>query len=152
MAASIIQRDKTLFLNLFKELEDHTMHIQKNDIPIKIKAPGAVARQKTDFGDATGYGKIGGEYFSMDEGTDIESLLHGLEGNLCNAPHWGYLVDGDITVTYSDGTREKAQTGDLFYWPPGHTVKAEKNSEFILFSPQAEHTPVMDHINKKING
>ncbi|MFO7557303.1 MAG: hypothetical protein R6X10_00600 [Desulfobacterales bacterium] len=128
------------------------MNIKKEDIPIKINTPGAVARQKTDFGDASGYGKIGGEYFSMGEGTDIEPLLQGLEGNLCNAPHWGYLIDGEITVTYTDGTREVVQTGDLFYWPPGHTVKAGKNSEFVLFSPQAEHTRVIDHMNRKING
>jgi len=128
------------------------MRIQKNDVPVKINVPGAVARQKTDFGDATGYGKIGGEYFSIGEGTDIEPLLQGLEGNLCNAPHWGYLIDGEITVTYTDGAREVVQTGDLFYWPPGHTVKAGKNSELILFSPQAEHTLVMDHMNKKLKG
>ena len=41
------------------------MHIAKNEVPIKVKAPGAVARQKTDFGDATGYGKKGYEYFTM---------------------------------------------------------------------------------------
>ncbi len=27
------------------------MRIQKNDVPIKINVPGALARQKTDFGD-----------------------------------------------------------------------------------------------------
>lgn len=30
------------------------MHIQISDDPIKVNAPGAVARQQTDFGDATG--------------------------------------------------------------------------------------------------
>lgn len=37
------------------------MRIAKRDIPVRIDVPGAVARQKTDFGDATGYGRIGGE-------------------------------------------------------------------------------------------
>ena len=49
------------------------MRIAKNDVPVKIDAPGAVARQMTDFGDATGYGKIGGEYFSLGAGTDINA-------------------------------------------------------------------------------
>ena len=35
------------------------MRIAKEDIPVRIDAPGAVARQQTDFGDASGYGKIG---------------------------------------------------------------------------------------------
>ena len=58
------------------------MRIQKNDVPIKINVPGALARQKTDFGDATDYGTMGAEYFTLDEGTDIAPLLQGLEDDL----------------------------------------------------------------------
>ena len=126
------------------------MHISKNEVPIKINAPGAVARQKTDFGDATGYGKIGAEYFTMAAGTDIAPLLHGLEDDVCHAPHWGYLINGEITVTYKNGETEDVHSGDLFYWPPGHTVKVGKDAEMVLFSPQHEHTHVMDHINGKL--
>lgn len=32
-----------------------------NDVPVRMNAPGAVARQVTNFGDATSYGKVGGE-------------------------------------------------------------------------------------------
>jgi hypothetical protein len=32
------------------------MRISKEQIPAKIKVPGAVARQTPDFGDATGFG------------------------------------------------------------------------------------------------
>ncbi len=101
------------------------MRIAKNDIPVRIDAPGAVARQKTDFGDASGYGKISGEYFSLGTGTDIAPLLQGLECDLCQSPHWGYLLPGELTVTYADGTKEAVHGGDLFYWPPGHTVRIE---------------------------
>ena len=126
------------------------MNIQKGDVPVKVNAPGAVARQKTDFGDATGYGMIGAEYFSMAAGTDIAPLLQGLDGDLCHAPHWGYIIDGELTVTYKDGGTEDARSGDLFYWPPGHTVRVSKDAEFVLFSPQDEHTQVMEHINRKL--
>lgn len=128
------------------------MRIAKNDIPIKIDAPGAVARQQTNFGDATNYGAIGGEHFSMAAGTDLVGLLQGLDSDLCQAPHWGYLIDGSLTVTFQDGASEKAHTGDLFYWPPGHTVKADEDTEFVLFSPQHEHTKVLDHIKAKVSG
>ena len=47
------------------------MKIAKKDIPVIINLPGAIVRQKLDFGDATGYGKIAGEYFSLGAGTDI---------------------------------------------------------------------------------
>ena len=99
------------------------MHIQASEVPIKVNAPGAVARQQTDFGDATGYGKIGAEHFKMDAGADIAPLLQGLENDLCQAPHWGYLLKGELTVTYTDGATEHVHAGDMFYWPPGHTVK-----------------------------
>jgi len=40
--------------------------------------------------------------------------------------------------------------GDLFCWPPGHTVKAGKDAEVVLFSPQAEHCPVVDHLRHQL--
>ena len=126
------------------------MRIAKNDVPIKVNAPGAVARQITDFGDAKGYGKMGGEYFTMDAGADIAPLLQGLEDDLCQSPHWGYLVKGKLTVSYKNGETEDVNSGDLFFWPPGHTVKVGKDAEIVLFSPQHEHTLVLEHINSKL--
>lgn len=126
------------------------MRIAKQDIPAKINVPGAIARQQTDFGDAKGYGQISGEYFSLGAGTDIAPLLQGLEGNLCQSPHWGYVLEGEITVTYADGQHEVVNGGDLFYWPPGHTVKVSQNAEVVLFSPQHEHGLVIDHMRQKM--
>jgi hypothetical protein len=128
------------------------MRIAKQDIPVRINVPGAVARQKTNFGDATGYGKISGEYFSLGAGTDIAPLLQGLKGDLCQSPHWGYVLQGELTVTYADGSNEVISGGDLFYWPPGHTVKVGQDAEVILFSPQHEHGEVIDHMLHKMGG
>ena len=128
------------------------MRIARQDVPVKINAPGAVARQQRDFGDATGYGRISGEYFSLGAGADIAPLLQGLEGDLCQAPHWGYLLQGELTVTFADGAQEIVHGGDLFYWPPGHTVKVAQDAEVILFSPQDEHTHVLDHMLEKMAG
>jgi hypothetical protein len=94
------------------------MHISKNEVPIKVNAPGAVARQKTEFGDATPYGMIGAEYFTMDAGTDIAPLLQGLENDLCQAPHWGYIVKATlplliITVPKRKSTPEIYSIGPL---------------------------------------
>jgi hypothetical protein len=128
------------------------MHLAKNETPIRINAPGAVARQKPDFGDATGCGTMAGEYFSLAAGTDISPLLKGLEGDLCQSPHWGYVLQGDLTVTYANGSRETVKNGDLFYWPPGHTLKAEADTEFVLFSPEKAHSEVIDHVLEKMEG
>jgi len=128
------------------------MRIAKNDVPVRIDVPGAVARQKMDFGDASGYGKISGEYFSLGAGTDISPLLKGLEGDLCQSPHWGYLLKGELVVTYADNTEEVIKSGDLFYWAPGHTVRVGADAEVILFSPQDEHGKVIDHMRDKMAG
>ena len=127
------------------------MRIAKQDIPVRIDVPGAVARQKTNFGDATGFGTISGEYFSLGGGTDIAPLLQGLKGDLCQSPHWGYVLQGELTVTYADGTHEAINGGDLFYWPPGHTIKVDQDAEVILFSPQHEHSEVIDHMLNKMS-
>lgn len=124
------------------------MRIPKEAIPVKIAVPGATARQISDFGVASG--TIGAEWFSMGAGTDLAPLLEGLEGDMCHGPHWGYMLAGDVVVTYRDGTTERCGSGELFYWPPGHSVRVERDAELIMFSPQAEHTAVMDHILAKL--
>ena len=128
------------------------MRIAKDGVPVKIDVPGATVRQKTEFGDATGYGMISGEYFTFGAGTDFTPLLHGLEDDMCQCPHWGYVLNGTITTTYTNSEQETVNEGDLFYWPPGHTVKAETDAEIIMFSPQGEHNQVIDHVLGKING
>lgn len=127
------------------------MRIAKADIPVRLDVPGATARQKFDFGEVTGYGKMGAEYFSFGAGTDITELLHGLEQDSCQSPHWGYVVEGSITALYVDGSEETSKTGDLFYWPPGHSVRAEEDTDIVMFSPQQEHGAVVDHIRHKLN-
>lgn len=124
------------------------MRITKDQIPVKIDVPGAIARQLEDFGDASG--SIGAEYFSLGAGTDLAPLLVGLDNDMCHSPHWGYVIAGDLTVTYSDGSNERCVTGDMFHWPAGHSVRADADTEFILFSPQREHGEVIDHVRRQL--
>lgn len=124
------------------------MHISKDDIPVKINAPSAVARQAPNFGDAAG--TIGAEYFTLGAGTDLAPLLAGLDDDACHSVHWGYVIKGEIIVTYTDGSTETCRTDDVFYWPVGHSVRVEHDAEVILFSPQREHGQVMDHILAKM--
>jgi hypothetical protein len=126
------------------------MRTAKEDIPVKFDVPGAVARQLCDFGDATEFGAIGAEYFSLGAGTDIAPLLQGLDDDACQAPHWGYLISGGLVVDYTDGSSDACDGGDVFYWPPGHSVRVTADAEVILFSPQREHTHVLDHMLDKM--
>jgi hypothetical protein len=122
------------------------MHMAKNEIPVKIDVPGATARQAVGFGDPSGFGPLGGEYLSLGAGTDIAPLLEGLEDDACQAPHWGYMLSGQVVVSYTDGTHETCSGHDLFHWPAGHSVRVVEDAEVILFSPQVQHADVMDHM------
>ncbi|MFC4359136.1 cupin domain-containing protein [Halobium salinum] len=126
------------------------MRQEKGAVPVRIDTPDAVARQQMGFGDASGYGELSGEYFTFASGTDITPLLEGLEDDLCQCPHWGYVLDGVLTAEYSDGREEVTRAGELFYWPPGHTVRANEDAEIVMFSPQEEHAAVIDHIQAKL--
>ncbi|HEY3370538.1 MAG TPA: hypothetical protein VGK10_06800 [Prolixibacteraceae bacterium] len=127
------------------------MKIAKEDVDVKLDIPGAKLRQRLDFGDASGYGKISGEYFSLSAGVDTTPLFEGLEDNLCQCPHWGFVVRGQITTTDARGSQETVKANDLFYWPPGHNVKVDEDAEIIMFSPQTEHSHVIDYMIEKVN-
>lgn len=125
------------------------MHTAKTDIPTMIDAPGAVARHLRDYGEASG--TMAAEYFSMGAGAGLAPLLEGLVDDACDSAHWGYMLSGDVVVSYTDGTEEHCRTGDVFYWPPGHSVRVDTDAELILFSPQSEHTPVLEHLLAKMS-
>jgi len=127
------------------------MRIAKEDISIKMSIPGAVIRQQTDFGDATGLGKISGEYFSLSAGVDTTPLFQGLDGNVCDCPHWGFVLCGQLTTTNANGAQETVNANDLFYWPPGHNVKVNHDAEIVMFSPQQQHSHVINHMIEKVN-
>jgi len=128
------------------------MRITKSDVDVRMEIPGAVIRQQTGFGDVSGFGGVSGEYFSLASGVDTTPLFEGLEGDLCQCPHWGYVLQGRLTTTDADGRQETTQANDLFYWPPGHNVRVDEDAEIVMFSPQREHTLVIDHMIEKVHG
>lgn len=125
------------------------MRVQKDDVDVRMEIPGAVIRQRMDFGDVHGFDTISGEYFSLSAGVDTAALFVGLEGDLCQCPHWGFVVCGRLTTTDATGARETVHANDLFYWPPGHNVKVDADAEIIMFSPQRQHSLVIDHMIEK---
>ncbi|GMV36458.1 MAG: hypothetical protein AMXMBFR61_09660 [Fimbriimonadales bacterium] len=128
------------------------MHVSKDDVEVKMEIPGAVIRQRMDFGDASGYGRISAEYFSLSAGVDTTALFEGLDGNACQCPHWGFVLRGRITTTDANGAKETVKENDLFYWPPGHNVRVDADADIIMFSPQREHKHVIDHMIAKVQG
>jgi hypothetical protein len=127
------------------------MRIAKDDIEVRMDIPGAVIRQETGFGSTTGYDVLSGECFTLAAGVDTTPLFEGLEGDLCQCPHWGFVLSGQLTTVDGEGIEETVQTNDLFYWPPGHNVRVDTDAEVVMFSPQEEHTRVIEHMREKVH-
>jgi hypothetical protein len=127
------------------------MRLPKNDVPVRMNIPGAVVRLQTGFGSAQGFDTLSAEYFTLSAGVDTTPLFKGLDGDLCQCPHWGYVLRGQITTTDKTGAQETVQANDLFYWPPGHNVKVDADADIIMFSPQREHIVVIDHMIEKVS-
>ena len=126
------------------------MRVAKENVDVRLEIPGVVIRQRTNFGDVSGFDKISGEYFSLAAGVDTTALFTGLVGDLCQCPHWGFVLRGELTTTDAKGAQETVTANDLFYWPPGHNVKVTADAEIVMFSPQREHSQVINHMIEKV--
>ena len=128
------------------------MRVAKENVDIQMEIPGAVIRQRMDFGDVRGFDTISGECFTLSAGVDTTPLVQGQEDDLCQCPHWGFVLRGRLTTTDANGAPETVNANDLFYWPPGHNVKVDADAEIIMFSPQREHSHVIRHMIEKVKG
>ena len=126
------------------------MRVSKQDVEVQLDIPGAVMRQRRGFGQVGQYDTLSGECFTLSAGVDTTDLFEGLEGDLCQCPHWGFVLGGQLTATDAHGVQETVNANDLFYWPPGHNVKVHADAEIVMFSPQREHSHVINHMIEKV--
>lgn len=126
------------------------MRIAREQVDVRMQVPGVVVRQQRDFGSVRGFDRMSGEYFTLAAGVDTTPLFVGLPHDLCQCPHWGYVLSGALTTTDEYGIQETVRGGDLFHWPAGHNVRVEEDAEIIMFSPEHEHTEVIEHMKAKV--
>ena len=113
------------------------------EIPIELRAGDIETRGVT-------WGDILVRHLDLPPGTDFTPLFVGLPGDRCQCPHWGYVLDGSITVQYADGTEDVTRAGEAYYWPGGHTGWTTEGVAFVEFSPAAELEPVLAHLAAQI--
>ena len=115
------------------------MKEHKDELPISLQA-GDICFQGHDWGD------LNVSRVRFPKGADATPLLAGLEGDLCQCPHWGTVLKGSIRVRYADGHEETVRAGEVYYWPPGHTVSVDEDYEAIEFSPSDQMAAVIAHL------
>jgi hypothetical protein len=89
--------------------------------------------------------------FRLPSGTDLRPLLHGLEGDLCQCPHWGYMLKGTVRMHTPSGPKDY-EAGQAFYWAPGHGPEALDDVEYVDFSPTQEMNAVLEHVKQQAAG
>ncbi len=119
------------------------MYEKRNELPTRLEA-GGVCIQAEDWADWN-VARI-----RFPKGADATPLLEGMPGNLCACPHWGTVLQGSIHVRYADGSEEIVRAGDVYYWPPHHTVWVDEDYEAIEFSPSKAMGDVIEHLKKKL--
>jgi hypothetical protein len=88
-------------------------------------------------------------FVSFRQDIDSTPLLRGLPDDLCPCPHWGYVLKGRVTFGFGDH-EEVFEAGDAFYIPPGHTQRAEADSEYLQFSPSDQLREVSETIARNM--
>jgi len=119
------------------------MKLARTDLPTRLQA-GDLCIQGVDWGD------LNVARIRFPKGADATPLLEGLPDDLCQCPHWGTVVKGSIHVRYADGQEETVSAGDVYYWPPGHTVWVDEDYEAIEFSPSGEMAHLIEHLKSKL--
>ena len=113
------------------------MRASRDELPELLGA----ASRGTDWGD------LRATVVSMPAGTDARPLFKGLPNDRCPAPHWGYVIKGQIRIIYAD-REEVVRAGDPLLPAVGPHCCGRRDFESVEFSPQAAHEQVLDVIKR----
>jgi hypothetical protein len=112
--------------------------IQLQDLPVAIDDGGVQLRVRDEDGLTVGFVRL-------PQGADLREATKGLPDDLCQCPHWGYMLKGRVRMHTPTGAQD-FEAGEAFYWAPGHAPEALEDSEYVDFSPTDDFRPVIEHI------
>ena len=115
------------------------------EIPVEMEVDGIETRG-VDWG-----GQLV-RHLDLPAGVDFTPLFVGLPGDMCQCPHWGWVLSGSIHLRYADGTEEVTRAGEAYHWPAGHTGWTDEGVVFVEFSPAADLAPVLEHLGRQMSG
>jgi hypothetical protein len=112
--------------------------ITREELPVAVGGGGVDFR-------AQQFGDMSIAWVKLDAGVDFRPALVGLAGDMCQCPHWGYMLSGELRMHTPDGP-QTYRAGEAFYWAAGHAPEAVTACEYIDVSPAAEIKTVLDHV------
>jgi hypothetical protein len=99
----------------------------RDELPLQEIIPGYSSRMAD-------WGGITVAFEKAHAGQDASSMVKGLPDDRCQAPHWGYLFSGTMTVHYAD-REETIVGGQAYYVAPGHKISFQTDCEALEFTP-----------------
>ncbi len=118
--------------------------ITREDLPIAMNVGGLELRFRP-------VGNMILSFYRIPKSTDFASLLKGLPGDMCQCPHWGYLLKGKMLV-HTQAGHETVETGQVFYMAPGHVPEFPEDSDLFEFAPTAEWKEMVEHVMRQTSG
>ncbi len=112
--------------------------IELDELPLVFAADGVDIRA-AEAGDHTM------ALVRLAKGHDARPLFKGLPDDLCQCPHWGYVIKGALRVWTAEGS-DVYREGQAFYWPPGHAPEALEDTDFLEISPTRELEVMHAHV------
>lgn len=117
------------------------MHAASDSLNVLLDDGAGGSIRGTDFG------QLAASLNRFVPGTDLTPLLSQLPGGDCPVPHWGYVIEGSVTVHYRDGLEETYEAGEVFHMPPHHDrVRTDSGVLMAEFSPATEARELFDHV------
>lgn len=90
-------------------------------------------------------------YETFPKGVDAAALFQGLPDDMCQSPHWGYVLSGRVRIRRKAGD-VVLTTGDVYYLEPGHVPVFEEDTEILEFSPKKEYQQTIDVVARNMAG
>ncbi|WP_426998449.1 hypothetical protein [Pseudarthrobacter sp. N5] len=87
---------------------------------------------------------------AFEEGGDVTPFYRGLPEDLCQSPHWGYVIRGRLILHRPDGD-EVVEVGEAYYTAPGHTGEVGPGTELVEFSPSDEYARTMAVVSQNLD-
>lgn len=115
--------------------------LTREEIPVALEGDGVDFRMQQ-------LGEMAIAWVRLPRGANLAPLLHGLDDDLCQCPHWGLMLRGKLVMHTASGD-EVYEEGQASYWSPGHAPEALEDCEYIDVSPAAELEHVVEHVKKQ---
>lgn len=74
--------------------------------------------------------------YTIPAGTDLKPLMTGMPGDLCQCPHWGYVLKGRVRIQHAE-YEQVVTSGELFYVEPGHAPCFEEDTRWSSSAPRS---------------